>query len=401
MFGRMKKVVWAVVGMLLFAGCGNGGDDPTAMGAVSMSVTMQDGTQVLSIDWVINDSNGDEVKSGTIDVSDPSIEVSTFIVGVPAGAGYVMTLSADLVDEDGNDIGDCTQSAVFDVTAGEITRLAMTLNCSPDDGSVEVEVDFNVCPVIDSIIVTGLIQTVGEDISLAAFASDADGDAVTYEWTASVGSVTDADQSNAVYTCIAAGDVVLTLSVKDNVVAADDQSVCDTQTNVTVTCEPAGVCGDGVIDAGEECDDGNSVDGDGCQADCTVTDSCDDVCSPTNCTDYQDLNVFDACYGDDASDAALCGAVMECAHETGCVMYDASGNLWSEPSPRNCYCGAASLMNCMTGSAEGECKDEMEAAAGTDDPMTLATLFTNSEYAIGDAYLLLQCEQTSCADECF
>ena len=31
----------------------------------------------------------------------------------------------------------------------------------------------------------------------------------------------------------------------------------------------AAVCGDGVLDPGEACDDGNTVDGDGCQADCT------------------------------------------------------------------------------------------------------------------------------------
>jgi cysteine-rich repeat protein len=30
------------------------------------------------------------------------------------------------------------------------------------------------------------------------------------------------------------------------------------------------VCGDGILDPGEECDDGNNVDGDGCAADCTI-----------------------------------------------------------------------------------------------------------------------------------
>ena len=28
-------------------------------------------------------------------------------------------------------------------------------------------------------------------------------------------------------------------------------------------------CGDGVVDTGETCDDGNTADGDGCAADCT------------------------------------------------------------------------------------------------------------------------------------
>jgi cysteine-rich repeat protein len=29
-------------------------------------------------------------------------------------------------------------------------------------------------------------------------------------------------------------------------------------------------CGDGIVDPGEGCDDGNSIDGDGCEADCTL-----------------------------------------------------------------------------------------------------------------------------------
>jgi cysteine-rich repeat protein len=32
-----------------------------------------------------------------------------------------------------------------------------------------------------------------------------------------------------------------------------------------------GGCGDGLLEPGEECDDGNTVDGDGCNADCTIT----------------------------------------------------------------------------------------------------------------------------------
>ena len=31
------------------------------------------------------------------------------------------------------------------------------------------------------------------------------------------------------------------------------------------------VCGDGVLGPGEECDDGNLIDGDGCQSDCSIT----------------------------------------------------------------------------------------------------------------------------------
>jgi cysteine-rich repeat protein len=79
---------------------------------------------------------------------------------------------------------------------------------------------------------------------------------------------------------------------------------------VTLVCRPAGKgdrcarCGDGEIGPGEECDDGNRFDGDGCDRNCTLTgcgngvrtmgegcddgnttngDGCDDNCTPTGC----------------------------------------------------------------------------------------------------------------------
>ncbi|TMA79127.1 MAG: hypothetical protein E6J72_12265 [Deltaproteobacteria bacterium] len=38
--------------------------------------------------------------------------------------------------------------------------------------------------------------------------------------------------------------------------------------NPTPTASPAGACGDGIVEPGEECDDGNTVAGDGCSPDC-------------------------------------------------------------------------------------------------------------------------------------
>ncbi|MFH1426462.1 MAG: DUF4215 domain-containing protein, partial [Candidatus Kerfeldbacteria bacterium] len=38
-------------------------------------------------------------------------------------------------------------------------------------------------------------------------------------------------------------------------------------------------CGDGTVDEGEECDDGNNVDGDGCSASCTLPNACNSTCT--------------------------------------------------------------------------------------------------------------------------
>ena len=45
----------------------------------------------------------------------------------------------------------------------------------------------------------------------------------------------------------------------------------DTSTSSGTTGEPDPFCGDGGVDQAEDCDDGNAVDGDGCDADCTFS----------------------------------------------------------------------------------------------------------------------------------
>lgn len=54
-------------------------------------------------------------------------------------------------------------------------------------------------------------------------------------------------------------------------------------------------CGDGSLGATEECDDGNNVDGDGCDQSCNVEESCLDSDGDTVC------DLVDACVGDDLS----------------------------------------------------------------------------------------------------
>lgn len=82
-----------------------------------------------------------------------------------------------------------------------------------------------------------------------------------------------------------------------------------------------GVCGDSNVDAGEECDDGNQISGDGCSAGCTVelTDTdgdgipdIDDVC-PTDPSN-------------DADDDGVCGGVDNCPTVPNADQADADGD---------------------------------------------------------------------------
>ncbi|MET0052291.1 MAG: DUF4215 domain-containing protein [Candidatus Thiodiazotropha sp.] len=61
----------------------------------------------------------------------------------------------------------------------------------------------------------------------------------------------------------------------------DEGEACDDGNNMnfdgcSASCTIEAYCGDGVLDIGESCDDGNLVDGDGCSSECTIEPFCGD-----------------------------------------------------------------------------------------------------------------------------
>ena len=77
-------------------------------------------------------------------------------------------------------------------------------------------------------------------------------------------------------------------------------------------CRPA-TCGNGVVNSGEDCDDGNLVNGDGCEADCTfscrLAAECDDG---ETCNGVEDCIDHACLAGDPAPDGTPCGAGLVC-----------------------------------------------------------------------------------------
>ncbi len=101
----------------------------------------------------------------------------------------------------------------------------------------------------------------------------------------------------------------------------------------TTNGDPLGICGDGILDGGEACDDGNTTDGDGCSAGCLEEPGFNCTGQPSVCTvtcGNGTLEGGETCDDGNVSDGDGCSAV--CISEPG---FDCAG----EPSTCASVCG--------------------------------------------------------------
>lgn len=168
------------------------------------------------------------------------------------------------------------------------------------------------------------------------------------------------------------------------------------------------VCGNGKVEAGEECDDGNLKDGDGCSSTCT--NKCE-LCEQTNCAAPGSLAdvgpSFQQCYGDDSlartpaegGPAAgtprnkLCQQMVACVRKTNCAT-----NPTDPITP--CLCGSASVLDCAA-DPKGPCAAEISAAAESRTFNDIQQRAADTTFAVGTAYTVLSaCDATVCPREC-
>ncbi|HTQ06484.1 MAG TPA: metallophosphoesterase [Polyangiaceae bacterium] len=231
----MKRsfVRWGFVGSLAAAGlvaaCSDAGTPPggTVAGAGQLQVALQlaNGTSVSSATYTITGPGG-FTKSGNLNVGN-SGAISAVIGGLPAGTGFSITLSATSTDGSTS----CAGSATFNVTAGGTTSVTVHLSCheAATTGSVMVNGVINVCPNIDSV---SSDPPNGNVITIESTADDPDNgpQPLTYQWTASSGTLSNATSANPTLTCTAPGTVSLTETVSDG------DAGCNSTFNLQVSC---------------------------------------------------------------------------------------------------------------------------------------------------------------------
>jgi cysteine-rich repeat protein len=166
--------------------------------------------------------------------------------------------------------------------------------------------------------------------------------------------------------------------------ALGDGTTCTTAGGVTGVCRSAvcvrSGCGDGTVDPGEECDDGNAVNGDGCETNCLyschvaadcrevpdnpcTTDTCSAVGDGQRCTNTPNT---DAC-----DDADVCSSPDACDGAGACVgpTIDADGDTYGPGAGcgGDCDDGAAAIHPGATELCNGvddDCSGQADDGAG-------------------------------------
>jgi len=172
-------------------------------------------------------------------------------------------------------------------------------------------------------------------------------------------------------------------------------TTCDTACQ-NIVAGPS--CGDGVINQpSEQCEPPSTPAGNftqACSATCELTGAtlCA-TCEASKCDAFFGAPGAWGCGDLTGSAKASCEALITCIRSTDCAI--------ATNDAQACYCGSAADLACLTGMANGACKAEYEAAAGTTDAGTIAGLFTDPSSPIGLANNQITCDaDTSDAPSC-
>jgi len=234
--GRSERLRSGAIALLLtasIAACGglDGTRPPEpALGSVGVLLQVVPGLKLDTVNYAISGPGGFST-SGALNVAG-SNTLSAEIGGLPAGAGYGITLSGVTSDKTTT----CSGSATFAVSAGTSTSVTVHLICKQqgNTGSVIVGATFNVCPVIDAVTATPSEVVIGASVQLAASAHDADGapSPLGFAWETDSGTLSASNVANPTFTCTSYGAATLKLTVFDG----DPSPDCKSTATLALTC---------------------------------------------------------------------------------------------------------------------------------------------------------------------
>lgn len=140
-------------------------------------------------------------------------------------------------------------------------------------------------------------------------------------------------------------------------------------------------CGDGVIDSRETCDDGNDIDDDACRNDCAVPTCGDGAPDPGEACDDGNRSNADACLNTCAGASCGDGFVWE-----GVEACDSP-----DPIPCTTECDSTGTQACVECRPEGACEPPGESCNGRDD---------DCDGARDNGFACVPGDITSCATRC-
>ncbi len=185
----------------------------------------------------------------------------------------------------------------------------------------------------------------------------------------------------------------------DGIVQAGEQCDPPNGTTCSATCQnlAAATCGDGAINQpSEQCEPPNTPAGNfsqACSATCTLAGAtlCE-TCEAGKCDAFFGAPGAWGCAGLTGTAKTNCEALVTCIRNTDCAV--------ATNDSQACYCGTAADLACLTGAANGACKAQYEAAAGTTDAGTIAGLFVDPSSPVGLASNQITCDADTSAPSC-
>jgi len=154
------------------------------------------------------------------------------IAGIPAGLDRTFSVHAYV-----GAVLVCTGTEVVEIVADTRVTVSVLLDCSvppPAVGEAEVVAGFNFPPEILSVTATPSSVVVGGTVAVEVVGTDADGDALTYLWSATDGTFDDPSAAATNWTApTVEGDYSVTIQVSDGTTTVAITII------ITVTSSPA------------------------------------------------------------------------------------------------------------------------------------------------------------------